>query len=368
MWDKIKQFFKLVKYETIRVARNKVVFTMLLFFSVALLLVLSFVQVNTTSYPIAIFTDGVNINESGVMQLIDENLQSSDVIYVDSEQEGIALVQASEVCFFISLNAGQEGDETTATFFYDQSSPVGLSVATGLSDAKNKYAYETITEFLSAYGITLNETYFEMINFESANATEVSFKQTPFSAEVTCCVAIILMLGMAYLLARDNETHVSKNIAYIPVGVNRYLLSKIVPFFVLGVFEIAIMYLLGWAFFGIQFQINILLAILLSSFFILSVIMLGLLFSLLKSQISTIFLDMLAVIMPIFISMVVYVQACPIYVKLLLYCLPITPFINFLNCMMFNGVVLWWNIPIFIIQSIGYYLIALFIIKRRVRA
>jgi hypothetical protein len=268
----------------------------------------------------------------------------------------------------VIYDAGEGTNQTTATFYYDQASTVGLSVANSLSDAKNKYAYETLTEFLSTYGIILNETYFELINFESANATEVNFKQAPFSAEVTCCVSIILMLGIAYLLARDNETQVSKNIAYVPVGLNRYLFSKTIPFFVIGMFEIALMYLLGMAFFDIHFQINVVLAILLSSFFVLAIIMLGLMFSLLKSQISTIFLDMLVVILPIFISIVVYVQASPLFVKIMLYCLPITPFINFLNCMMFNGVILWWNIPIFIAQSICYYLITLCILKKRVAA
>jgi len=94
---------------------------------------------------------------------------------------------------------------------------------------------------------------------------------------------------------------------------------------------------------------------------------LGLVFSLFKSQIATISLGMLVVILPIFASMVVYVQACPIYVQVLLYCVPITPFISFLNCMMFNGIVLWWNIPLFILQAVIYYLIALWIMKKRVQ-
>ena len=127
------------------------------------------------------------------------------------------------------------------------------------------------------------------------------------------------------------------------------------------------MYLLGMVFFKIQFQLNILLVILLSSFFILATVMLGLLFSLLKSQISTIFMDMLVVLLPIFVSVVVYVQACPIYIQILLYLVPMTPFITFLNCMMFNGVVLWWNIPVFIAQIIIYYLIAVVIMKKRVQ-
>lgn len=366
MWKKSKQFFKLVGCETKRVMRNKVVFTMLMVFSVVLLLVLSFVQVNTSSYPIAIFTDGVNIEEAGVIQLIEENLPTSKITYVDTKQEGIDMIKSNAACFFICLVAGDETNQTTAVFYYDQSNTMGRTVVSELNNAKNEYSYKTTNEFLSKYGITLNETYFDLIKFEPVSDKVISIKQMPFAIEVTCCVSIVLMLGLAYSLARDNETQVSKNIAYIPVGVNRYLLSKVVPYFVLGIIEMSVMYLLGIIFFKIQFQINILLVILLSSFFILAVIMLGLLFSLFKSQIATISLDMLVIILPIFVSIVVYVQACPLYIQILLYCVPITPFISFLNCMMFNGVILWWNIPIFIAQILIYYLIAVIIMEKRV--
>lgn len=367
MWKNLKQFFKLVGYETKRVMRNKLVFTMLLVFSIVLLLVLSFIQVNTSSYPIAIFTNGVNIQEAGVVQLIEENLATSKITFVNSKQEGLNMIKSNSACFFICLEAGNETDQTTAIFYYDQSNTVGRTIATSLNDAKNQYTYETTNEFLSKYGITLNETYFDLISFEPASSQEISIRQMPFAIEVTCCASIILMLGLAYSLARDNETQVSKNIAYIPVGVNRYLLSKIVPYLVLGMIEITIMYLLGMIFFKIEFQINLLLIILLSVFFILSVIMLGLLFSLFKSQIATISLDMLVVILPIFVSIVVYVQACPMYIQILLYCIPITPFISFLNCMMFNGVVLWWIVPIFVAQIVIYYIISVLVMKKRVQ-
>lgn len=367
MWKKSKQFFKLVGYETKRVMRNKVVFTMLLLFSIILLLVLSFVQVNTKSFPIAVFTDGVNIEEAGVVQLIEENLATSKITYVNSREEGLDMIKSNKACFFICLVAGGEEDQTTAIFYYDQSNSVGRTVASELDNAKNKFTYKTTNEFLSKYGITLNETYFDLIKFEPASDKTISIRQMPFSAEVACCGAIVLMLGLAYSLARDNETQVSKNIAYIPVGVNRYLLSKVVPYFVLGMIEMTAMYLIGIIFFKIQFQINIMLVVLLTSFFVLAIIMLGLLFSLFKSQIATISLDMLVILLPLFVSVVVYVQACPVYIQILLYLIPITPFISFLNCMMFNGVVLWWNIPIFVAQIVIYYLIAVAIMKKRVQ-
>lgn len=96
----VKQFFKMVKYELIRISRNKVVFTMLLLFCTILLVALSFVQVNTKAFPIAIYTDGVVIEDAHVIELIEEKLDTSRIMYVDSKEEGLKLVKYNKVSFF----------------------------------------------------------------------------------------------------------------------------------------------------------------------------------------------------------------------------------------------------------------------------
>ena len=363
----MKQFLQMVKYELIRISRNKVVFTMLLLFCTILLLALSFVQINTKSFPIAIYTDGVVLEDANVIEVIEENLDTSRITYVDSKEEGLKLVKYNKVSFFICLDKGEANDEITAVFYYDQSNSVARTTANGLVDAKNEYAYKTISDFLMQYGINLNKTYFELITFEPTSNRAISIRQMPFAIEVTCCVALVLMLGLAYSISRDNETQVSKNIAYLPVGVNRYLLSKIIPYFLLGVLQITIMYILGIIFFKIDFAINLILVILLSLFFILSILMLSSLISTLKSQIAAIFMDMLVILLPVFISIVVYVQACPMYLQIILNCLPITPFIIFLNSMMYSGVILWRYVFVFVAQIIGYYCLNLIILKRRIK-
>jgi len=245
MFFKIKQFFKLIKFELIRVTRNKVVFSLLICFSLALFLALSFVQNNSANYSIAVFTDGAKLEETEVFQLIDEHLKTDNILIVKNKSEGINKVKNHQVTFFICLDTGEEKDETTAVFYYDQSSSVGRAVVSGLTDAKNEYAYKALNEFLGRYGIVMNKTHFEQVTFESANNNTVTIKQMTFSMEVACVLALVLMLGMANSLARDNETQVSKNISYIPIGANRYLLTKTIPYVVLGVLEIIVMYVLG---------------------------------------------------------------------------------------------------------------------------
>ena len=286
---------------------------------------------NTKQFPIAVYTDGVVIEDANVMDVIEEKIETDRITYVDSKEEGLNLIKHNKVSFFVYLNAGEEIDEITATFYYDQSNAVARSIAEGLKEAKNKYAYETISGFLMQYGIELNETYFDLITFEPASKNAISIRQMPFALEVACCISLVLMLGIAYSMARDNETQVSKNIAYLPIGVNRYLFSKIIPYFVLGILQLLIMFVLGMLCFKIKFELNFFATLGLSSFFIFALVTLATLLSTLKSQIATIFLDMLIILAPVFISTIVYVQACPLYIQVFLNTLPITPFIFILS-------------------------------------
>ncbi|MDY5676814.1 MAG: ABC transporter permease [Eubacteriales bacterium] len=362
--NNFKSYLKMTKYETIRIYRNKYMFVMLIIFSILLMFALSFVQNCPTTYPVAIFTDGVDIENCGVFNLIEDNLTLGEKVYVNSIDEGVELVNSNKVCFFICLDAGEENDETTAKFYYDQSNTAGRTVSEYLANAKNVYAYNAINEFLQRYGITLNESYFQLVSFESTNPNKISISQMQYSIELAVCVSIILLLGLAYSIARDNETKVSKNILYMPIGANKYLLSKLTPYFVLGFFQILIMLLIGLWPYNIHFETSLILVWLLSGFYLMSMLALSLFLSLFKSQIATIFTGLLLILVPVFAISYVYLQG-NLLVQIILYLVPLTPFVYFLNAMMFNGIILWYYIPIFISQTIIYYLLALVVLKKR---
>lgn len=365
---KIKKFFRIMKYELIRVSRNKMILSMLLGFSILLLLILSMMNVGTNNLPIGIYTDGLKLDEITVLEVLTEEIDKDDLIVIDSIEKGLEKVNSNEICFFITIEVPEQGTEKEkVTFYYDGASAVGRTIKDSISTVKNQYSYEATKAFLEKYGITVNEAYFDLLTFEKANHTEVTIKQLPFAMEVACCVSIIIMFGLAYSISRDNETQVAKNLSYIPMGVNRYLFSKIIPYILLGIVEIFVLYLIGWLAFRIDYQINVLLLVIFSTFFVVATAMLGLLFSCCKSQLSTVFLDMVAILLPLFTLTMAYIQSFPIFVQILLYAFPISSFISFINTLMYSGIIVWWKLAVFIVQAIAYYLIAYFIIKKRVR-
>ena len=362
--NKIKSFFKIVKYEFVRLYRNKVVMLLLLLFSLLALCLLSFVKQGDGGKKVAVFTDGLSQEQLAEQQVIFEQVNGKDFVYVDTIESGKDLVNNYTVSFFLCFDSST--NPVTATIYYDSSNLVGKSIKDTMSNATNELAYQSITQFLSEdWGIKLNENYFKMLDFQTSNKIQATNEQIPYVMELTVCVSFVVMFGLAFAISRDNETQINNNLAYRPISLNTYLLAKTLAFFLLGMLSMLMCLLIGVTFFKIQFQLNIMVVWLLSSFFVLSTTMIGILFSCCKNQIATSLIGTLAIVIPMFATTMVNFQTANLTIKAVLLVLPVGMYINFLNAMLFSGIVIWWCVPLFILQSVIYYLIALWIMKKR---
>ena len=337
---------------------------MLLFFAVFFILLMSTVNTfNSYSFNIAIYADGKSIEELEFVDIIKDNISDNDIIYVDNVENGHDLLKHNKAGLFVVINTTVTPEEIIV--YYDNSSVAGAMIKEEVAKQKDEYAFKMVSQFLEEYGVEINKDYFYMVDFIAEN--NVKPVQQPFSQELTVSIYLIIMLGLVYSISKDNETNVAKNILYLPIGVNKYLFSKIIPYVILGMLQVLAVLLLGGGLFGIGFQTNILLIALLSIVFILSTIMLGLVFSNLKNQISAVFCLILVALVSIFAFSTLYVPGLPFLFKAILYSMPIVPYIILLNGMMFNGVILWEFVLYLTIQVIVYYLISFFIVKRKTK-
>ena len=114
---KIKNFGRLVKYEFVRLFRNKSLMIMLVLFAVSLLVVVSSISVNTKNLNIAIYTAGKNIDEISAMEIVEDKFDKDKFILVSSPEEGIDKIKMGEVSFFIEVNSDTTPE--TLTMHYD---------------------------------------------------------------------------------------------------------------------------------------------------------------------------------------------------------------------------------------------------------
>lgn len=372
----LKTFFKMIQYEIIKLSRNKLLFIFLIVFPVVMSVTISSIKLETKNdgggnssgangskeVVATLFVDGELGEDSEIFNMLDEYYSSSSVAVVQSYSEGLDALRRGDVYFFIHLDA--TGEPANAVFYYDSATNAGNMLVAELTKKQLKETYKGLKNFLADFGIAINDDYFNIIDFKPLQGNRIPYKQImiPISSSF---ISVIIMFGLAYLMARDNETNVYKQIAYTPISTNKYLLSKAVPFLVMGVLQAIALLLIGKYVFGVAYQVNFFIILLNYILFIFANTSLGLVFSSLKNQTTATFTTMISILLPLIATSLAYVKSYPFIIQAVLYAFPLTPFIQMFSIMTFNGVVVVKYVVILVAQTIGYYTIAYFLARKK---
>lgn len=360
--NQLKTFFLMTKYESLRLIRNKVVIFLFVLFPIILLIILG-AFANNATYKVAINRNNIDMNELNVVELIKKSINIENIIDVESDDVGKECLVKGEAVFFISLK--KSSNEVIATIYYDNSTTLGRNIKTSLTNVKNQYAYNTLKNVLKEYGVTIDERYFNLISFKEINKNKVPWSGNVFVFEFTTFISVIIMFGLAFSISRDNETGISKQIAYTPTGYNKYILSKFFPYLVLGLVQSLIMLLIGNWLFEIKYIHLIFMYIPFIFLFLISLLSLGTLICLLKNQIVVAILSAGSIILPLFALAFGFISSYPISARIVLLMLPPTSFIELFRNYIFNDIILYQYIFIMIITSIVYYSLTIFLLKRK---
>lgn len=366
--SKIKNFFRLVGLEFVRLFRNKAVITLLLIFASVVSIFTSFsINVHDVrkSFDISIYTGGKALSEISAMEIIDENFDRENLVFVDNIDEGIDLLKANKVVFFLEVDTSTSPE--TIILHYDGFSNASMKLKEALNNQKNEYSYNTITEMLDKYGITINRSYFECLRFESINNSSGWERSTLYVYGVAAGISVILMFGLAYSISRDEETNANKIVAFMPISMTKFMWSKILTYMAIGILEMFVILGLGRIFFGIDFQMNWFIIVLFSVIFVIATILLGIIFSSFKGQVVTVLCSVAFILIPLIMLSNNVIQGIMLPIRLLLYVMPMTPFIYLFHGMVFNGVIDWFSVIILILQIIGYYILAYFLLRKNVK-
>lgn len=375
--NKIKTFLTMVKYEIIKLSRNKLLFVFLIIFPIVMSVAISSIQLDTKSdnsnqsnssgggsstIMAMLYVEGELDENSEIMNMLNEYYSSNKIKTVESYDEGLNALKRGDVYFFIHLIANSQ--PANALFYYDSSTNAGNMLVAELTKKQLKETYNGLTSFLADYGIAINDEYFNIVEFKPLQGNKIHYKQImiPISSSF---ISVIIMFGLAYLMARDNETNVYKQIAYTPVSTNNYLLSKAVPFLVLATIQAIALLLIGSFVFGADYQVNVGIILLNYILFIFANASLGLVFSSFKNQTTATFTTMISILLPLIAISMAHVKSYPIIIQMVLYAFPLTPFIQLFSVMAFNGVVVGSYVATLAVQTLLYYAIAYLLARKK---
>ncbi len=362
----MRNFFEIVKLEMLRVFRNKFVVIMLFIFPILLMCLVAFIQKAPAGggggMAAVVYCNGTTTESQQFLDEMFNGVDANRVQYVESHEEGLDKIRHAETVIFISIDATSE--PAKAQVYFDESTPTGQAIMHAFAFQANEYAYQTLVEYLAESGITLNRDYFEPISFEKVSP-EGSSQQLMFWIEAAICLFVIICFGITYSTSRDSETRVQENLKYMPYNKHKYIWAKVLPYVLLGFIEFLIMLLIGFWGFDIRYQGSFYLIVLSGFAFVLSVVFWAFLCSMLKTQVATIFADMVVMILPIFVLLFGSIQSFNIIFQIILYCFPITGFIPEISGLTYYGVFAWENVAILLAQAVATYWISWLVLKRR---
>ena len=178
-------------------------------------------------------------------------------------------------------------------------------------------------------------------------------------------VAVIIMFGLAYTMARDNETNVIKQISYTPISTHKYLLSKAVPFVILGFVQAALLLAVGAWVYGVSYQASLLTIGVMYALFVLATTSLGLVFSCFNNQTTSTFATMISILLPILAVFLAFVNSYPPLAQWIIYLFPLSAFVQSFTQLTFNGVLLPLFAIVLCVEIVGYYCLAYFLAKKK---
>lgn len=373
MKNKVGSFFKLVFYEFKKLCRSPIILAFLILGPILMQICVGFV-VEKTSVENVISTQdekAMNSNISFVKEgEIDDDVNTALKAYIgdgeihwktDLEQE-IVHLQIRQTLMVLFVDTQQDPQEIK--IYYDSSNILSYTIASTTQSLQQNYAYVSVLDFLDEYfAISIDEKYFHLANFDNLAGSKNFYTQS-FPGFFAVFLAFVLMVGISFSIARDNETQVFKQLCYMPISTNRYLFVKGFLYFVIGLID-SILMLLVSLMFGLQMVYSVWVFMAFVILFILSFITMSMLFATTKNQISSVSLTLLFVLVPTIVGMQFSLNNLPIALQIILLLSPLTSFLEVSKTYLLYGVFNYIYIIVMAVEMIVYYILAVVIIKHK---
>jgi ABC-2 type transport system permease protein len=181
------------------------------------------------------------------------------------------------------------------------------------------------------------------------------------------------LLLTALAIVREREQGTMEQLIVTPVKPWELMLGKIIPYLVVGIFNLFVLLVLGYVLFGVGVTGSFWMLVALSIVFIIGSLGLGVLISnLAQSQMQAIYLSVFVILIPaIILSGLMFPRDnMPLVTYIYSMLLPVTHYLEIVRGIMVRGIgaeSLWWTaiVPLIVI-SIGYFVASVLAFKKRI--
>lgn len=340
--------------------RNRIILAFLLLFPFVMALIFNSI-ISAETFSIAIQNDLPDDHQQALESFLPQEGFQWRQTAVQSSEEGLDLLRRGNVTFFVHLYS--ENDIPRATVhYYEYNYSTGLAI-TFLQEHIHTQAYHGIIDMLAQYGIRINEAYFSPCVFVPEDIIALTPGQRTLPVQLAALVSMVILFGLAFSMARDNELGISRQAAYTPIGIHTYQLSKAIPYVLLGLFNLAVILCTGSFLFGFRFAVPLFRLFAFCSLLVPASISMGLLFCRIKSQMAVALCEFATIVAPMVSMMLNATDAFPLALRWLFYLCPITPFCRLYETLAYTGVIDVGSVLLLIAHAVVYYLASAVILR-----
>lgn len=375
MANNFKKFLNLIKFEIVKLYRKPF---MLIFVLVSPILInlaflsmvgsvqgVELIKINNqnqkTVAPIVCFASN-NVISSSIDESFCKYFEVENIDWKrDSLDNKIKELKRGDYLLLIYVD---EESSPKITAYYNNIDLLSINVAQGIESNQTDYEFNYLRDYLSSYGITFNEEFFNLATFAGVKDVNNFNIETMLTTILSFVLSLCTVVGISFSLARELETGTAKHLSFSPISSSQYLLSKLVVYLVIGVIEIVLFFLM-LVIFNVPLESGLFASVGLCILFVLAIIAMSMLMSCMKNQLIVIGLVMISVIVPIMLLILVDLSSLSIVWKAILYLCPVVPFVSEFKSLYFYNVVNYWWLLMLVAQFLIYYIISYFIIKRK---
>lgn len=257
----IKRFFQLVALEFKKIFRSPVIFLFMLLSPIIIVTSLGIFSSKLNETNISTLTQSIIFvkNEGEVPENLENIFKDSFKIEhidwtddLDAAKYELKLGKTALVVYVDSQTS-----PSNCTIYYNPYSIKSGIFLGSVEKIEGKYSYITLKDFLSDYGVEIDDSYFKM-STDKPVEDYVNIRAIYTPVILVLALSFLILVSVATMFSRDNETGQNRILGFTPMKISDYVLPKFIIIFLLCLIQslilIAILPVFGIGLYGSYFK------------------------------------------------------------------------------------------------------------------
>ena len=339
---KFYRLFAIAKKEGIQIKRDWRSLTLTVVTPLFLLLLFAYaLTLDVDKVPIIVWDQSNNVESRDLISKFTGSRYFSLVSRADNYRDIDHAINTGEVLAALVIPVKFPNRKPEVQFIVDGSDSNTATISLGYAEAIIfDYSKDIVLEIKQREGMPINS---ELIDLKTRiwYNPDIESRNNIIPGLIGVIMMVITSLMTSLTIAREWEKGSMEQLISTPIRVPELIFGKMIPYFIVGMIDVILIFLIGYFLFEVPFRGNIFLFFGMTTVFLIGALALGIFISIItKTQLLASQLAMVITFLPSFLlsGFLSSVHNMPQVIQLITYLVPARYFITFLRAIYLKGV------------------------------